>query len=188
MRRRMGAALAAGALAMACGGKTSGTAGGATVSIEGSIDGETVAATDAVGLYSVASEYGDTRVATGVLVSNLSGVCAVLQHHLDPAGASSLVVSVVATGNTIATGTYPVSATADPSASVFYGVQDADCGQSTSVQASGGTVTLATIDSTTIAGSFDVRFASGDHLTGTFSAPVCDFTLDTDGGSSTCSP
>src|ERR1700689_1105985 len=70
MRRRMRAALAVGALAMACGGKTSGTADGATVSIEGSIGGESVAATDAVGLYSVASEYGDTRVATGVLVSN----------------------------------------------------------------------------------------------------------------------
>jgi hypothetical protein len=39
--------------------------------------------------------------------------------------------------------------------------------------ASGGTVTLTSVTSTMVEGSFDATFASGDHLTGTFTAPVC---------------
>jgi hypothetical protein len=37
-----------------------------------------------------------------------------------------------------------------------------------------------------VAGSFDVTFDTGDHLTGTFSAPVCDASLTDDGGTSAC--
>ena len=33
-------------------------------------------------------------------------------------------------------------------------------------------MTLATVNTTTVTGTFDVTFANGDHLTGQFDAPV----------------
>lgn len=62
---------------------------------------------------------------------------------------------------------------------VTYQAQDANCTETVNEGASSGTVTYTTANSSVIAGSFDVTFPSGDHLTGTFSAPLCDANLNT---------
>jgi hypothetical protein len=185
MRRRGTATLVV--AAVACGGQTTAPSGPGSATVDGTVEGQVVPTNAAVGLYSLESEYGGTRVLTGALVTNVTDACTVLQHHGNPAGASSLIAAVVATGNTLPTGTYTISATANPSASVFYGVENDACTETTSEQASSGTVTLSAISQTLIAGSFDATFANGDHVTGTFSAPVCDFSVAADGGTGPCS-
>jgi hypothetical protein len=55
----------------------------------------------------------------------------------------------------------------------FY-ADDTQCRQIVSNSDVTGTVTLTAIDASHVAGSFDLTFSpNGDHLTGTFSAPVC---------------
>jgi hypothetical protein len=49
--------------------------------------------------------------------------------------------------------------------------------------ATGGTVTLTNVSSTQVEGTFDVTFASGDHVTGHFSAGNC---MPSGGGGSSC--
>ena len=58
-------------------------------------------------------------------------------------------------------------------------LQDQSCNPTLHSTATQGSVTLTTASSVTVAGSFDVTFPTGDHVTGTFSGPVCTFnTLD----------
>jgi hypothetical protein len=55
---------------------------------------------------------------------------------------------------------------------------DATCADkaSSSVGAS-GTIQLDSVSPTMVTGTFDLTFGNGDHLTGQFAAPVCDFDL-----------
>jgi hypothetical protein len=53
-------------------------------------------------------------------------------------------------------------------------------------EGTGGTVTLTSLSSMGVQGSFDVTFASGDHLSGTFSAGHCMPTAVGDGGGPFC--
>ena len=44
-------------------------------------------------------------------------------------------------------------------------------------EATGGTVTFTQVTSTMIEGSFDATFPSGDHLSGAFTAPICNASM-----------
>ena len=77
--------------------------------------------------------------------------------------------------SSVTPGTYPVTATGLTGA--LYGPNHAYCRSAASETAQSGTVTFTAIDGATISGSFDLTFQDGDHLTGTFSAPVCDVPL-----------
>jgi len=74
-----------------------------------------------------------------------------------------------------AAGTYFVGALAIENAVALFVASDAAC-QTLSppgvVQASSGTVTFTSVGSR-YAGSFDLFFGFGEHVTGTFDAPVC---------------
>ncbi len=60
-----------------------------------------------------------------------------------------------------------------PSVSASYNLSNATCATLISTNAVGGTVTLTNSQADLVEGNFDLTFGSGDHLTGTFSAPQC---------------
>jgi hypothetical protein len=80
-------------------------------------------------------------------------------------------------GTSVATGTYSF-----PDAGNQGGVAEAqylvDDPQTTLLPATRGSVTISQVGASTIAGSFDISFATGDHLSGTFVAPTCRVAAD----------
>ena len=183
-------AVAASALcagAGACGGATVGegadagaadggaAGGGGSAMIGGTVGGGAVAVVDVVGIASSDVESGKTVSYAGVIVANQSGTCATLQRDGNPPGAQALDVLVATDGAAVAPGTYALGPGPTNGAwtSVTYVAQDAACHKTTSEQAQTGSITLTAVSSALVTGRFDVTFPSGDHLTGTFSAPVC---------------
>jgi len=85
-----------------------------------------------------------------------------------------------------------------PGAAAVFDVTTSSCGSvlpgGNSLQATSGTVTLTSVSSTNVTGTFSVDFGSTvGTLTGSFSAPVCaglsfgEF-VDPDAGAATCEP
>jgi hypothetical protein len=169
----------------ACSSSSSGSSfgpGDATVS--GTIQGATVPASDVVGLYYVATfDGGVSQAQAGVIVTNVANACGVLQAHGNPPNATSLELVVSALGSSVATGNYAI-VPQGYGASASYATVDGNCNPSFVDGATGGSITLTTVSGSTIAGTFDLTFGS-DHLTGSFSAPICTYSAG-DGGTSTC--
>lgn len=169
----------------ACGGSTSegsGPSGSAIVS--GRVGGHAVPTSGAIGLVgtgmvqefdgSATTELGYAY--TGAMISNAAGLCTSLTQGRAPHEATMLVISVSKEGaSSIAAGTYAISRSGPVVADVGFVVQDASCNDVTSIDAVSGSVTIDHVASTSIDGSFDVTMQSGDHLTGSFSAPTCTF-------------
>jgi hypothetical protein len=176
-RLSMAATISIAAVA-ACSSSSGGSSG--TASVTGTIQGAAVPSSDAVGLSSVAS--GGSEAAVGAIITNIAGACGVLQSHGNPPSATALIVAVTAMGGAVATGTYGVVAQGF-GASASYATDDMSCNTSFSEGASAGSVTLTVVSGSTVAGTFDLTFGS-DHLTGSFSAPVCSYTT-ADGGATT---
>jgi hypothetical protein len=58
-------------------------------------------------------------------------------------------------------------------------VTDANCNlKSITSDASDGSIEIISVTPMLVTGRFDLTFPSGDHLTGQFAAPVCDFDLN----------
>ena len=125
------------------------------------------------------------QAVVNVFLTSKSGACGWLdQTNASRGDLTTIAMYVRSTGEpsgqAIAPGTYPVGGSFDPDSGVQQTVQvsllatDADCG-STLDEMSGqnGSITLTSITPQAVAGSFDVTFYSGDHLTGTFNAPQC---------------
>jgi hypothetical protein len=163
---------------VAC-GSTPSPSSSASGTVSGTISGALFVTTDAVSVLVPASSS-----AIGALVSvaltDFSGACADLGTGAPPASGAVVVLTVFqgASGHTYAIG--------GQVASVAYGAEySSQChtftsGNSTSTShfavfqsAASGSVTLNTVSSTTVEGSFDATFPSGDHITGTFTAPNC---------------
>jgi hypothetical protein len=153
--------------------------GGSSVSVDGTIDGGTVPQTSAT-----AANFGAAVV---VYVTSWSGGCDAL--YTNPPDASNLRLLVWTGGTSVPTGTYAISVLdggtgTSPLATATYSLTDAKCAPKIGEDAVGGSITLTTSDQTTVAGTFDVTFSGGDHLTGSFSASVCP--LFDGGGAGTC--
>ena len=164
------------------------SSGSATAS--GTVSGASFSAQDATFEMSTLPNSGTPPVSEiAILVTNYSGACGVANPS-GPDAAISLVVLATAAR------TYSIDG---QEADVNYSAQyDSTChmhtwtttggGGSTTDHASvlqhgaHGTVTLTSVASTQVVGSFDVTFDSGDHVTGTFSAGSCTPT----GGGSSC--
>jgi hypothetical protein len=97
----------------------------------------------------------------------------VLARGGNPRSAQVLQLGASAVGSTVPLGQYVIGATPTTTAAAGFTAQDATCNPTSDEQATSGTITMTQVSTTTVAGSFDVTFANGDHLTGTFSAPVC---------------
>jgi hypothetical protein len=137
-----------------------------------------VPANAAVGLSSVVMNGSTTESAVGAAITNVAGACGVLQMHGVLPDTSTLVVEVAADSASVAPGTYMVVSQGF-GASASYALTDQNCLPALTENATSGTVTISSVGSS-VNGSFDLMFDS-DHLTGTFSAPICSFSLS-DGG------
>jgi hypothetical protein len=177
--------------AVGCGGATTsgpGGGGGPPATVNGQVGGQPVPNTDTVGIVTSQNIPGPNgmlspAIIAEVAVLNIPNTCAILQRHGEPASTKLFAVGVFAPGSSIAAGTYKIetSTSALPSqthAQAQYATTDAKCVSGPTVEATSGTVTItstATTSSSTLQGSFDVTMSTGDHLTGTFDAPVCHF-------------
>jgi hypothetical protein len=187
MKGLIGLALAGAGVMAACGGSTSTLgSGGGSSSVTGTAGGTALATVDQVGLVGTEVSDGQNVAYAGVALTNVAGTCGVLQRHGDPPNAQVLTLVVGTTGTTVTPGTYTVGSTSSSTASVQYDAQDANCVQTTDETASGGTVTLAVVSGSQVEGNFDVTFPGGDHLTGTFTAPVCSVDVFSNTSTSTC--
>ncbi len=157
-----------------------------TTTVSGTYASHTVATNGTIGLYGSNTAAGTYA---GVIITNVSNVCSLFQSAAnpsasgpDPGNSTQLTLNVLSSNSTpVAPGTYSVS---QPNANgVFvnaaFAATDSTCAvEASSASASSGTVQIVTVSSTMVTGTFDVTFPSGDHLTGQFAAPVCNFDLN----------
>jgi hypothetical protein len=166
----------------ACGGATTSGPGGAQkVSVTGTVGGQPLATTDTIAILASGAAFGlANRQGVEIAITNVPNTCAVLQRHGDPANATSFSFGVTSTTGLVAEGTYPVTPGATGSgASGGYSTTDAQCNDKLSINAASGSVTFTTISGSVVEGTFDIVLTDGDHLSGSFNAPVCAFTPST---------
>lgn len=162
------------AAVVACGGGGSGTAG---ATIQGTVRGQPVAFKDAM---STDVQFGNGQNQAAVILSSAPQICSLFGNGKEPQSSQYLLVSLAQINGTAVSvptgpGTFDIvlSSTTTRGALVVFLSTDAACQDATSgAQATAGTVTL-TSAGPTYAGSFDVTLATGDHITGTFTAPSC---------------
>jgi hypothetical protein len=102
---------------------------------------------------------------------NVPDGCGYVQGAHNPPNRTSLGVGVMS-DSPIGPGVYKPTSTSLGAFAVFaaYGAQ---CETLAETGAQSVTVTLTTVTDSEVDGSFDAVFAVGGHVTGTFSAPVC---------------
>jgi hypothetical protein len=166
-----------GAALVACSGATTtlGSGGGEASTVSGTVGGASFGVVDTVGYNGTHVISGQTIAYAGVSITNVAGTCAVLARKGNPPSAQVLSLAAAQAGSTIGPGTYTVAAQGSPTATAVYAQSDASCVGKVDSQATGGTVTITGLSSGSVQGSFDLTFAGGDHLSGTFSAPTCNY-------------
>jgi hypothetical protein len=176
----------------ACGNSTNGApTAPMSTSVSGSVQGHAVVAGQTLGIYGLHDSVSGVPYA-GVFIANTSGAvawCPLLEAGgTAPPSSSALWIEVFnnANANPVPPGTYSMGASSDLNffTSNEFVASDSACNETVSEQAT-GTMTLETVSPSTIAGTFDLMFPNGDHVTGQFSGPVCNFNLNdlgTDGG------
>jgi hypothetical protein len=176
--------LAVVAMVAACGGADDGGGGGGgggsdgTATVSGTIGGRTITVADAI-----SSNYdynlGNTLHYGVVLLGEPASLCDLAAAHTGAGDAAVLGLSatVLSTsgGNYVGTlptvGTYVVNG---QSGNVAFGELNASASCDVSgTMAQSGTVTLTTASDGVYAGSFDIVFGTGDHVTGTFAPAAC---------------
>jgi hypothetical protein len=172
--------VAAAAVSFACGG-------GVGVSVNGTVKGQSLKPADTVSApVTVALTGGGTASLAGVVISDVSGLCAKAGSNTTPKSAHILFLGAGDVNPTSfqitaasTTGTYSIyGGSGAPPAKVAYAsffTFDSGCTQITtqSASATSGTVTLTSVNNGSYSGNFDVTFDSGDHVTGSFSASNC---------------
>jgi hypothetical protein len=87
-------------------------------------------------------------------------------------------------------GSFTVAATSAPgSVTVVFVGNDASCVVTSAATGASGTVQVTAVSGSQLDGNFDVVLTSGEHISGSFSAPACaadDVTETSDDGGSTC--
>jgi hypothetical protein len=164
------------------GGDAGGSSGGTTV--HGTLAGVAVPTSDTMAV----TQNGPDLAYAYVTLTNVPGLCAATQRQVMPGGATTFALGMLeGTGvTTVSPGTFPVSSPGNsPNAVVTFEIDDPTCKPLTMGAASSGSVTLTAITATTLTGTFDVTFPDGEHVSGTFEAPVCDV-QGLDGGAPVC--
>jgi hypothetical protein len=169
MNRVGGVAVALALVAAAC-SSSSGGGGGA---VSGSVAGQSFKASDATGLVGQITASGNTANETDVALTSWSGACSSLMTNSTPANAGVLFI-VVAAVDPVGPGTYDISSTG--SAQVSFAADGTNCAMIAELTAQSGTVTYDTVTSTSITGSVDAVFSSGE-VKGSFSASICNDSL-----------
>jgi hypothetical protein len=137
---------------------------------------------DAVSLVSPDSPQSLTPAAVEVALTNFGGACTALATGGSPPASGAILVldvqSGAVAGQSFAIDGFTTAATYEANYTntchTFTSANVTTTSKFSVLQtASAGTIKLDTITSTMVGGSFDLTFASGDHLTGTFTAPQC---------------
>jgi hypothetical protein len=184
------------AVGVASSGCSSSSGAPAGAAVAGTFAGQAVQIADSAGFQGTSGQ----GPFLGVELSSAAGVCRVAQQNATMANTSVLSLLVVNVGATsaeaLSAGSYaitngaPAEAQGIPSGagaaapvapsfldvSATYDEFDANCLPTlaaTATSATSGTITVETVSATLVAGSFDLHFPGGDHLTGRFSSPVC---------------
>jgi hypothetical protein len=180
---RMIAGLGVIASAVACGSSGSGSGSpSGSASVTGAVGGRSLVAHDAVALVGTTTVQGQSLQQVEVVVTTMSDTCGWLQHptSVGYANSAALVLGVLApAANTAVTATAYTVAPGGPTGAIFTS-SNADCDASASMLAlaQSGTINLTTVGGQSTTGNFDLTFPNGDHLSGSFTAPVCDAPLD----------
>jgi len=159
----------------ACGGSDS------RLAVSGTIGGQPMAARDAVS--SVMYVGSDSEGL--ILVTDAANACAKFTANQRPRNARWITIGIgtqtgSATSAPVDTGDYIVhsSSNGDTAAArgkvaiAVYAATDANC-VVTSIEATSGKVTLTRVDANGYAGTFDITFMDGSHVTGRFDASTC---------------
>jgi hypothetical protein len=160
------------AVAVACGN------GGNSFS--GTIRGQSLTPTESISGSTPVPTY-PPNTAGLVLISSANDSCADAAARIQPKSAAAMLITLAdfdastgAPSAPAAPGSYTVSQTTVPKqAWVGFGATDASCNEFVSAVGASGTVTITGVSDSAYAGSFDVIFDSGDHVTGSFSASAC---------------
>jgi hypothetical protein len=110
-------------------------------------------------------------------ITSFGGACTELytDDHVPRSSADITMYLVSSGGPVTAPGTFTFASGTPSTGNVFsgatFGATDGACGE-TSVAATAGTVTVTSVSSTQLVGTFDLTFGAG-HVTGTFSAARC---------------
>lgn len=157
----------------------------------GTLLGVSYTPVDDAGYLGAPADCGGTFVAKALLVfSSRRNMCTEIPNACySSANATGVFVMLERTGPTaraaIGPGKYYVGATPDAGGNLlvyaYASSTDASCNATGSSIATGGTVTIDTID-TAVRGSLDLAFPNGEHFAGPFAVPLCPGTYDTCNG------
>ena len=171
-------------LAAACGSDNSKTTGSGTVT--GTVAGKSFGAKDAAFVSQNLSGFAFSGTSTAVLLTDFVNVCSLETAKKTPPNGQNLFLALAALDNTgtahppTATGDYLVLSSVSDSTTpnslrsdVYYELDGPDCQKSNGYVGTSGKVTVTSISSTQIKGTFDLSLKSGDHLTGSFDSKSC---------------
>lgn len=154
---------------------------GATV--HGTVKGYALNPSDAISAEAVVNLGFGTLPTAAIVLSDAGHLCGKADANVEPKSAGALVFFLDdVTGPSITaaagTGAYPVYVTGSgqPGPRIAYasfGYNDATCKETLFAQAVSGAVTLTANRPGVYAGTFDLTFDSGDHVTGTFETAGC---------------
>lgn len=177
------------ALALACGSAGDPPRGAALPS--GFLFGASYSPVEAAAYLGAPADCGGTFVSKALVVfSSRPSICSEMQsacYSFANASGVTIVLERVGTSPRAALGpaTYAVGATPEANGQLlvyaYAGRTDSSCNSTGSSTATGGTVTIDTIDNA-VRGSLDLVFPNGDGFAGAFAAPLCPGTYDTCNG------
>ncbi len=174
--------LVAGFFVTSCGGSVDPT--GDAGAVQGQVRGASVPTASIVGNIQTQGTGAAARTTVQVLFANVTNVCGVIQAVVaggaTPGNLTTFVLGVSLQGNAVPAGTYDITnvgcapnCATNTTVSASYSSRDASCNTVMTDVATEGSITFTSVGPVDIAGSFDVVFPAGDHLTGSFSAPEC---------------
>jgi hypothetical protein len=164
--------------ATACGGSGGPASGSATFA--GSIAGQSLSPRDATSGNLSFSPSGVPGQAAVIAITSAAGFCPMLSAGKEPKSTQYLVLTAFRLQPNYsaipppAPGTYTVGALALENAVALFAATDGSCQLVATSQAAAtsGAITFTSVGSR-YAGSYDLTFGFGDHVTGTFDAPAC---------------
>jgi hypothetical protein len=158
---------------------------GGTVVI-GTVGGHPVVATDAVAMKGVYDSSYPGIVT--VFIGNQAGLCPLFNQLATYSKASKanlfefgFTLGATNSTSTVVVGTYTTNGNPNELDSIGWDSYDGTCNVTHDSGFSAATVTLTSVGDV-YAGTFDVTLNGGDHLTGSFSAPLCKLTADAGSG------
>lgn len=157
-------------------GSSSGSGSGGN-SATGTVGGVALAPQDAFFNSDEQGPSGSGQANTILGITSFGGACSELYTDDQiPPGSATITTYLVSSGGPVtAPGTFVFDSGTSGSGKVFsgatFGATDASCGE-TSVDATAGTVTVTSVSSAQLVGTFDLTFGA-DHVTGAFSAAQC---------------